>query len=169
MISEMDIDYEYRILSALRRIIRSVDIYSRKLYAEAGLTTPQLLCLHALSRTGHTTTLSDLAKAVNLGVSTVNGIVDRLEAKSFVVRNRSTQDRRKVFLEITALGREISQKAPESLQDKFSASLARLPQDEQLMITQALERVVELMEVKELDASPNLLPNAEVDGNNKKA
>ncbi|MBU0961270.1 MAG: MarR family transcriptional regulator [Proteobacteria bacterium] len=157
--------YEHRILSALRRVIRAVDIYSRKLNTELGLTTPQLLCLHVLAKSETMTTLSDLAKAVNLGVSTVNGIIDRLEAKQYLTRKRSSDDRRKVFIEISLTGKEIVSKAPSLLQDKLSMSLSQLPESEQIAITESLELVVALMEVEKVDASPNLFPREKVANN----
>ena len=41
-----------RILHALRRIIRSVDIYSRKLVTEHQITGPQLICLNSIVELG---------------------------------------------------------------------------------------------------------------------
>lgn len=157
-------NYEHRILSSLRRVIRAVDIYSKKLNSELGLTTPQLLCLHALAQS-ESMTLTDLAKAVNLGVSTVNGIIDRLETKQYLSRTRSSEDRRKVSLKISDSGREIVTKAPSLLQDKLSTALLQLSESEQIIITESLERVVELMEVESVDASPNLFPRAQVTNN----
>jgi len=157
-------NYEYRILSALRRVIRSVDIYSKKLNTELGLTTPQLLCLHALDKSD-SMTLTDLAKEVNLGVSTVNGIIDRLEVKQFLTRNRSAEDRRKVGLKISSSGKKIVLQAPSLLQDKLSASLSELADNEQLAITESLELVVKLMEVEKVDTSPNLFPREQVTNN----
>ncbi len=159
-------NYEYRILSALRRVIRAVDIYSRKLNTELGLTTPQLLCLHALAKS-ETMTLTDLAKTVNLGVSTVNGIIDRLEAKQYLTRERSSEDRRKVVIEISLTGKEIVSKAPSLLQDKLATSLSQLPESEQIAITESLELVVELMEVEKVDASPNLFSREQASLNGK--
>jgi DNA-binding MarR family transcriptional regulator len=160
-------DYEYRILSALRRVVRSVDIYSKKLNTELGLTTPQLLCLHALAKS-ESMILTDLAREVHLGVSTVNGIIDRLEAKHFLTRNRSAEDRRKVGLQISFAGREVIAKAPSLLQDKLSASLAELSDSEQLAITESLELVVKLMEAEKIDASPNLFPGDQVANNGRR-
>ncbi|MDD5727514.1 MAG: MarR family transcriptional regulator [Victivallales bacterium] len=153
---------EFRILCALRRIIRAVDIYSRKLNSSLGLTAPQLLCLHALD-TGKTMTLSQLTEKVNLSGSTVNGIVDRLEAKKYVLRQRSTRDRRKVYLHMTEAGKNTLDAAPSLLQDKLSAALAQLSELEQLTITQALERIVELMELGDLKTSPHLISAEEID------
>jgi len=149
--------FDKRVLRSLRRIIRSVDIYSRKLNSEFGLTTPQLLCLSALDE-GHDMVMSDLARSINLSPSTVIGIVDRLEHKKLLQRVRSNTDRRKVKVEITEAGRDIANKAPSLLQDNFTQRFASLTQNEQLQITNALERVVELMDAESIDASPNLIP-----------
>ncbi len=157
---------DYRILCALRRIIRAVDIYSRKINKLTGLTTPQLICLDAVAYSGRIT-LSDIAKQVNLGASTVNGVVDRLEAKELVLRERSTKDRRKVFLQMTEKGKEVFSHAPSLLQDKLSSSLKELAKLEQTAITQSLERVVELMNAEEVDASPNLISHGEIIQNKK--
>jgi DNA-binding MarR family transcriptional regulator len=155
-------NFEFRVLSALRRIIRSVDIYSRKLNSKLGLTTPQLLCLHVLNDED-AMTLSQLTKKINLSGSTVNGIVDRLEAKQYLQRRRSTEDRRKVFLYMTEQGRAILKNAPLQLQDKLSSKLSKLPAKEQLDITEALERGVELMELEDIPVSPYLISHGELD------
>ena len=103
-----------------------------------------------------------MRKQVNLGVSTVNGIVDRLELKELAKRRRGNEDRRKVFVEITDKGIELTQSAPLLLQDKLSEALRGLPELEQAAIALSLERIVDLMGAGQLDASPNLLPNAHV-------
>ena len=163
--------YGFRILCALRRIIRSVDIYSRKLSAEHQITGPQLVCLHSVvSHDG--LTLSELAEEVSLSSSTMIGIVDRLEARGFVSRKRDQPDRRKVRICATEEGREAAVKAPSLLQDRFADGLRELPEIEQAAIALSLERVVELMEAKHLEASPLLAqepadPNHEKDGNHE--
>jgi DNA-binding MarR family transcriptional regulator len=118
MADENDNDYQYRIMKALRRVIRAVHIYSKKLNSEFGLTTPQLSCLHVLAKSERTT-LTDLARIVNLGNSTANGIIDRLEAKKYLTRTRCVEDHRKVYLEITPSGREIVSKAPSLFSTNF--------------------------------------------------
>lgn len=158
--SEKDI-YENRILTALRKVIRAVDSYSRKINTEFGLTTPQLLCLYHIAGS-KLKTQSELAKEINLGGSTVNGIIDRLETKQYLKRVRSKEDKRKVYLKITEAGEAIVSNAPSLLQDKLSDALHTLPKDELLKITESLEKVVELMEVEKVDASPNLFPREQV-------
>ncbi len=156
--------YGIRILKSLRRIIRAVDIHSKKLNQEFMITAPQLICLYSLHANG-ALTQSQLAKEIDLSMSTVNGIVDRLEAKGWVRRRRDDIDRRKVFVELTDSGKVQAYEAPALLQDKLSGALQVLPELEQAAIALSLERVVELMGVEHLEASSNLLPNEQIKEN----
>lgn len=150
-----------RVLMALRRIIRAVDIYSRKLNSEFKITAPQLICLYSVSREDGLT-LSELARKVDLGISTVNGIVDRLEDKQLLTRRRSEEDRRRVILSITDKGKDVAKSAPSLLQDRLADSLKQLPDLEQAAIAFSLERVVELMGAGHLDTSPNLVSGSNI-------
>ncbi|MCP3965367.1 MAG: MarR family transcriptional regulator [Lentisphaerae bacterium] len=149
-------DFEYRILCSLRRIIRSVDIYSNKLKSKYGLTTPQLLCLQCVVENDGST-LSQLTANVNLSGSTITGIVDRLESKGLLKRERSLVDRRKIFLHSTDTGKEVVAAAPSLLQDRLSEALSELAENEQDIIAESLERVVKMMEAENVNASPNLI------------
>ncbi|MEA2068447.1 MAG: MarR family transcriptional regulator [Verrucomicrobiota bacterium] len=150
-----------RVLKSLRRIIRAVDIHSKKLNQEYMITAPQMICLYSLHENG-SMTQSQLAKEVDLGMSTINGIVDRLEAKGWVQRKRDNVDRRKVFVKLTDSGKIQAHEAPALLQDKLSIALQELPELEQAAIALSLERIVELMGAGHLDASSNLLPNEKI-------
>ncbi len=147
--------YGQRMLLALRRIIRAVDSYSRKLYSEHDITGPQLICLLAIVNDGPIT-LSSLGKLYHLSPSTVNGIIDRLEVKGLVVRTRDITDRRKWYISPTKAGIKLIKTAPSPMQDKFTEAVSRLPELEQAAIALSLERIVELMEVGRIDAAPIL-------------
>ncbi len=151
----MPIAYDRRILTAIRRIIRSVDIYSHKLELTCGVTVPQLSCLLRIVEEGPLT-LKDLATAVDLSPSTMVGIVDRLEHKGLVQRARSTEDRRQVLITATEEGVILASASPSPLQDKLAAALEDLPELERAAITLAMERIVELMEIRQVDAAPIL-------------
>ena len=151
-----------RVLTAIRRIIRAVDLHSRKLSSDYQITAPQMVCLYSLARQGEMT-LSVLAKQVSLSASTVNGIVDRLEKRGLVQRQRCEKDRRRVHVSISPEGQKLTQSAPALLQHKLAKALHALPEIEQQAIANSLERVVELMSASELAASPNLLPSANIE------
>lgn len=146
---------EGRILRAIRRIIRSVDIYSHKLALDCGVTVPQLSCLLEIAETGPVT-LKALAARVDLTPGTVVGIVDRLERKGLVERARSQSDRRQVRISITRQGKSLLARAPSPLQDRLAAALDTLPPFDRAAIAQSLERIVDLMNIAHVDAAPIL-------------
>ena len=149
-----------RILKSMRKIIRAVDLHSRKLNQEFKVTVPQMVCIHALIEAGGSMTCSALAKNVELSGSTVNGILDRLENKGLASRKRDHVDRRIVFVQITEKGRSLCDVVPSLLQDRLSFALKQLPGLEQATIALTLERIVELMDVQDLDAAPHLIPSS---------
>ena len=144
--------HEDKILEALRRIIRAVDLYSRELSARHALTGPQLLCLRELERNGELP-LGALANALSLSPATVTGIVDRLEQKELVLRRRRKSDRRSVAVGLTRRGRAIVRRAPAPLQETFSRRLARLPDRQRNQISDVLQQIVAMMEPGPMDAS----------------
>lgn len=150
-----DNDYDLKILQSLRKIIRSVDLHSRKLSMQHDITTPQLITLLAIIQNG-SSTIASISKYVHLSPSTLVGIIDRLEAKKYVIRQRSDKDRRQVMISATKEGKVFSKKAPSPLQETLAKELKKLTDLEQATISLSLERVVELIEAKEIDAAPIL-------------
>lgn len=144
-----------RILRSIRRIIQAVDIHSRKLSSEFSITTPQLVTLLCVVSDGPLT-VSDIAGHVHLSNSTVVGILDRLESKGLIKRDRSTDDRRHVFITVTDAGKSLAESAPSPMQHVFADALTRLPELEQTAIALSLERIVDLMEARDIDAAPLL-------------
>lgn len=147
--------HDLKILQALRRIIRSVDLHSRKLSMQHNITAPQLVTLLAIADHGPVT-IAGLSSEIHLSPSTLVGIIDRLENKGLVERKRDTQDRRRVFIQITKHGKKFSSSAPSPLQERLAQSLEALTPLERSTIALSLERVVEFMEAEDLDAAPML-------------
>ena len=129
---------EDQVLTALRRIVRAIDLHSRRLVEQSGLTGPQLVTLREVARLGRIRPGS-LAKAVNLSHATVTGILDRLEQRDLVTRTRDGEDRRSVIVSVTAKGQLILKDAPSLLQDQFRVELSRLEEWECTMILATLQ------------------------------
>jgi DNA-binding MarR family transcriptional regulator len=144
-----------RILRAIRRIIRGVDLYSKQLTASSRITTPQLMCLLAVVKAG-TMTATSISREIHVSPSTVVGILDRLEEKKLIQRQRNRDDRRVVAVIATDEGRRTAEEAPSPLQKTLADALCALPDSEQAEIARSLERVVNLMEAQHIDAAPIL-------------
>jgi DNA-binding MarR family transcriptional regulator len=149
---------EDQIVAAIRRIMRAVDLHSRHLAEEYGLTGPQLATLKAAARLGEASSAGALARAVHLSGPTVTGILDRLAKRGLVERTRNGQDRRSVTITITQRGEGVLATAPSLLQDRFRGELARVEEWEQTMILAMLQRIAAMMDAESLDASPVLVP-----------
>ena len=147
---------EDEIVAALRRIIRGVDLHSRHLVHEVGLTWPQLATLRAAERLG-VCSIGALARAVQVGQATLTGIVQRLERVGYVKRSPHEQDGRSLNITITPTGRDVLKRAPSLLQDRFHAELAKLKNWERFQTLASLQRIAEMMDVEALDASPILV------------
>lgn len=148
-------DQEAAIVAALRRIVRAIDLRSRRLVETSGLTGPQLLVLRQTSRLSGAP-ISALARAVDLSQPTVSGIIDRLEKRGLVRRARDTGDRRIVLVTVTTEGGRALRDAPSLLQDRFVSELARLEEWEQTQLLATLQRVATMMGAEEIDAAPVL-------------
>lgn len=154
---------EDQIVAAIRRIIRAVDLHSRQLVMEYGLTGPQLAVLKAAARLGAAASTSALARAVHLSSPTVTGILDRLVKRGLVDRARSGNDRRSVTVAVTPAGEALLAAAPSPLQDRVRAELVRLEDWEQTMILANLQRLAAMMDADSIDASP-VLESGPLDG-----
>lgn len=142
-------------LVALRRILRVTELNSRKLAHESELTTSQLLVLQHVSQQGSALP-SEVAKAVALKQATVTVVVNKLEEAGLVTRRRDTDDRRRVWIELTDAGRAALDNSPDLLQHRFVQGFDDLEDWEQSMIIAALERVSALLDAEEVDAAPVL-------------
>ncbi len=147
--------YEDAILRSLRRIVRAIDVHSRYLETQFGLTGPQLVCLRVLSARGPMTG-SELAREVALSQATISGIVERLVRRQYVSRERDPTDRRRVNIAALDAGRSLLEAAPSPLQATFAKRLAALPPENQAVIATMLEQIVGMMDAEELDAAPVL-------------
>ncbi|MBN1588523.1 MAG: MarR family transcriptional regulator [Pirellulales bacterium] len=146
---------EDQIIASLRRISRAIDLRSRLLLKNHGLTVPQLAALKAIQRAGSTTT-GALAREIHLGHATVTGILGRLENNGLIVRTRGSQDRRSVFVELTQAGVQLVQEAPSLLQERFREELTCLQEWEQTMILATLQRIAAMMDAEAIEAAPVL-------------
>ncbi|MGR6746572.1 MarR family winged helix-turn-helix transcriptional regulator [Aeromonas veronii] len=143
------------VLVALRQIIRAIDMHSRRLIKEAGLTSPQLLLLKGIDELGQIS-MRQLADHTNMSQATATTIMDRLERRQLVQRVRSNTDKRKVHATLTDAGRALLAQAPTPLQERFIQRFQALEAWEQTLLLSSLQRISSMMNADEIDAAPVL-------------
>jgi len=153
--SASDLAASDSVMIALRKIIRAIDMNSKKLVKRVGLTGPQLVILREIARRREVTAVQ-IAQAVSLSQATVTGILERMEKRQLIARQRSDRDKRRIMIRITANGDRILENAPPLMQEEFVERFCSLQEWEQMMILSALQRLVSILEAKEIDAAPFL-------------
>jgi DNA-binding MarR family transcriptional regulator len=99
-------DHDYASLADFRLHIRKYFEFSREAVADAGLTPQQHQVLLGIKALGlqHPVVIRALADWLQLKHHSVIGLVDRLERRGLVRRERDLDDRRRVELRLTRPG-----------------------------------------------------------------
>jgi len=143
------------VLIALRKVIRATDLHSKYLAKNTGLTTAQLLILQSIQNMGEVS-IGEISKKISLSQATVTSILDRLADKGLVYRERSTKDKRKVHAYLTEDAVALIKDAPAPLQEQFTKQFEALNEWEQSMMISSLQRIAQMMDAEDIDASPVL-------------
>ena len=143
------------ILIKIRQIVRSINLESKKIQKEYGVSIPQILCLNYLheSENFHSTQ-SKIRKFLHLNASTASGIINRLENKGLVARLPKTGDKRVVTIALTSKGDKLLNKIPALLHEQLSEKLQKLDAHTLEQTQKSLELLVNLLEIGEVEASP---------------
>ncbi|WP_242601862.1 MarR family winged helix-turn-helix transcriptional regulator [Legionella wadsworthii] len=132
------------IILALRKIMQQMDFHSRRLNKCYGMTVPQIACLYEIYENG-LMTISTLSKKVYLSMSTLVGVIDRLEEKEFVHRTRDIKDRRIIYIDISEKGKNFVRAAPYLLHNRLNENLRALDENEQINLANSINLLVNLL------------------------
>ncbi len=144
-----------QLLIALRQVIRAIDLHSKKLNRDAGLTAPQLIILRCIKAEPGISP-KQVAIQVNLSQGTITTILDRLQSRELIIRKRSELDRRSWQLNITRKGKTLLDQAPTPLQQDFIERFNALQTWEQQQILTSVQRIASMMNAESIDAAPLL-------------
>lgn len=154
------------ILINIRKIVRSVDIESKKVHKEYGVSIPQVLCLNFLNDSpNYQSTQGEIRKFLNLNSSTVSGIINRLEKKGLLARLPKSGDKRVVNIALTSAGEKLLSSIPSLLHEQLSQKLERLDNDKLTKVEESLETLIRLLEIEEVEASPLITSDGGLEDN----
>ena len=140
------------IMSSVRKIVRAINLESKRVEKNFGISIPQLLTLKFLNETeGYKSTIKEM---LSLNASTVTGIVARLEQKGFVARLPDPKDKRSTPIVLTSKGAELLKNTQESLHEKISKNLDLISDQEYQKILVSFETIIDFLNIEDLDASP---------------
>src|SRR5690349_12457055 len=136
------------ILDALRSIIRELRLASREAEQRVGVHGAQLHALRRLSDSP-ATSLTELAERTHTDISSVSVVVGRLVEQGLVARKSADDDRRRLSLGLTARGRAVLRRAPETGTSRLLRAAAHLSDREVHALATGLSRLVDGMDGKD--------------------
>jgi DNA-binding MarR family transcriptional regulator len=128
---------------AILNILRTSDWINNRLgrlFREYGLTCSQYNVLRILRGEGKPLPSLEIADRMIQVVPAITGLIDRLEQQKLVVRRRSTEDRRVVFVEITNKALEVLKKLDKPLEQLHQDLVGHLSRAELESLTRLLEK-----------------------------
>ena len=91
---------ENELLRSLFHIKKMIFSEIGKGFMAEGLTSVEVMVLYRIKHGMENQKISELAKEMGIPASTFTGIIDRLEEKNYIVRERNDKDRRIVTIKI---------------------------------------------------------------------
>jgi len=143
------------ITQQLRVIFRAVQAHSKTVERKCGLSSAKLWMMWELFANPGLK-VSELARSLIIHPSTCSNMLDQLEEKKLIRRDRSKIDQRAVHLYLTKKGTELLAKAPRPAQGTLYQALECLGDDHLLYLNEGLEKLIESMQVK--DDKAGLVP-----------
>lgn len=127
-----------RTMDALRRLVRTLGTSARSTPGARGISGAQLFLLRAIG-SAPGISLSALSARAMARQSTISEVVARLVERRLVARTRADEDARRVELTLTARGRGIVERAPQTVQERLVAGLESLSAIQQQRLASSLE------------------------------
>ncbi len=147
-----------QILIRVRKIVRSINLESKQIQKQYGVSIPQLLCLQFLHEsTNFQATHKSITNYLELNSSTVTGIVNRLQKKGLVARLPKRDDRRITYISLTSIGEKLLKNSPELLHTRLADKLEGISTESIEKIRDSLDAIIYLLEIEGVDASPVLV------------
>ena len=134
------------IVNSMRQLQGAGQRQSREFIRKYGITGQQLGALRIVTRSPRIS-LGELSERMFLHISTVSGIIDRLEKKKYVTRERSRKDRRVVHLQVTTDGRRVIRGTPLAGMGLLIHTIDQLPARQLGDILKGLRLLLDVMKI----------------------
>lgn len=138
----------HAVTQQLRIVFKAMQAHSKTVEKACGLSSAQLWMLHEVAQTPGLK-VSQLATLLSIHASTCSNMLDKLERKNLIARDRSKTDQRSVHLFVTAAGRELLSKAPSPPQGKLSEALERLGEEHLTSLESSLGSLITALNLKD--------------------
>jgi len=126
----------------MRKVMSSIRTQADAQLSTHDMTYAQWLPLFKLSLCQSAITVASLARDLETDPASMTRVLDRLEAKGLVARERSTTDRRVVQLALTPEGQAVAAQVPPVLADVLNGHLSDFTPEEWQQLLHFLRRML---------------------------
>lgn len=132
------------VVRSLRIVVQAKQAHSRWVEKQCGVSAPQLWAMWLLQQTPGLR-VSDLSQLMSIHQSTTSNMLDKLQSKRLIRRERGAADQRVVRLHLTAEGERLLQEAPQPAQGHVTRAMQRLSDEQLAALAGALDGLIEAM------------------------
>ncbi|MBI2312348.1 MAG: MarR family transcriptional regulator [Betaproteobacteria bacterium] len=140
------------VLKKFRQIFRSAKRHFQWVEDRCGVSGAQLWAMWELAEAPGLR-VSDLARSLSVHQSTASNMLDKLETRKLIRRERGQPDQRVVRLYLTAQGEEIIRLAPTPARGVLPDALNHLPEGALRSLDRNLSELVGLMKIQDREAA----------------
>ena len=148
---------------SIRKIVRAINLESKRIEKDYGLSIPQLLTLKFLEENvEYKSTMKELKEHLSLNASTVSGIVARLETKGLIARLPNPNDKRSTPIILTSNGNKLIKQTDESLHERVMRKSNSLTDHEYQQILVSFQTIIKIFDIDDVEASPIISGQTEI-------
>ena len=140
------------VLQHIRELFRISQQHFQRIEARCGVSGALLWAMAEL-KAHPGMKISDLARALSVRLSTASNLLDRLEGRALIRRERGTRDQRIVRVYLTPEGQRVLRTAPRPAEGVIPDALHKMPMAALVRLERDLERLLELTSVRSREAA----------------
>ena len=132
------------VMDAFRRVVRELRLSGGEVERKLGISSAQLFVLHELGKNPRCS-IGEVAERTHTDQSSVSTVVSRLVSAGLAKRSASAEDGRRAELTLTARGKALLRRAPNTAQARMVTALGSLPARQRQVLARSLTQLVEEM------------------------
>lgn len=134
----------------LHRTLDTIIPHYRAVFKSHGISEQQWRILRVLWETDNCTT-AKLANSTLLPSPSMVGIIDRMTAKGLVSRDRSSEDRRKVYVSLTDKGRALQAELIPQVDAVYQKVMSQCESEDWHTMIETLQKIIDSNQSKNTD------------------
>lgn len=123
------LERSYEVIKRIKRLKETMHVHLQKLFKEMNLTGPQGMVVGILLK-HEKMKVSEVSAIMDLSMSTVSGILDRLEKQGMIVREKSEADGRVILVSLTESFKESSHIPFKEIEESWTKKINRASEEE---------------------------------------